>query len=198
MSEKVFLINPRRRTAKGRFTRARKTSRRKARRNPGELMFVNPSRRRRTRKHSTRKSFRRSYRRNPGTGGLPSGIKDLLPLAAVAAAGAVTVRTANALILKQRDTGIMGYAGMAGISTAALLIGTKVRPLRKWAVAFALGGYVATADRVIREVVMPRVMPNLPLSGLGDFDPSVYGVGDPMLPESIEGSVGEYDPTMVI
>jgi hypothetical protein len=167
--------------------RKNKSSRRRSRRNPGEVLIVaNPKRHRRSRRNrsraksrknpfrsSKRYSFRRrhSRRSNPGIAGFNTN--ELLKLALGAGAGVVGSKYLTQMALGDKNTGPMGYAGSA---VATLALGWLAHKYvgKDAATGVVAGGLGALALRIFQENIAGT---SSSMSGLGDPDMAALGVG---------------------
>lgn len=145
----------------------------------------NPKRKRRNR-HRARKhnpmlsSGRRHFssrkahrRRNPAIAGYQA--MDVVTIGAGAAAGAIAARGLTQMVLKDKNTGVLGY--LANIAAAlGLSYLTKKFINERASVGVLAGGLGGVMIRIWSEKVS-QTSPN-PLAGLGDLDFSDDGLGE--------------------
>jgi len=169
-----------------------RNSRRRARRNPGEVLIVaNPQRRRRIKKsysknrRSRRNPFvrtkirRRGHRRNPSDAmGVSS--KNLLELSLGAAAGMLGSKAAAQAILQGNNTGWMGL-GATAIAGGVIAYATKKFVGKEAAIGVIAGTGGAIALALWQQYV----------SGTGTG--AMSGLGDP----DMAGILGEYRPGVI-
>jgi hypothetical protein len=168
---KLRVSNPHRR-------KRNRSSRRRARRNPAEVLIVaNPrkrrSSRRRNRSHSRRRSnpfratrvkrYRHSRRRNPGVAGFST--TELIKLAGGAAVGVVGSKYLAQVALGGNNSGAMGAAAQA-VATLALAWAANKFAGKDVATGVAAGGFGAIALNLFQQYVGTGGS----MSGLGDPD----------------------------
>ena len=192
----VRLVNPRR-------NRTRKARRRRAARNPAEIVLMgNPIRRRTyvakkrrkrnvrrrhgrkhnpllakaTRHHRRRRSNVRHTRRRRNPLALALPVRELMPTALYAIGGGVAARAIPQLVLKDKNTGIFGY-GANALTTVVLsmLLGKFVG--KNASVGALLGGTVMTVGRIIAEQFGKSVVEFQSLLGAGDPSFDLRGLG---------------------
>lgn len=191
--------NARPKTSIHRKVKRRSTKKRRQRKNPiGEgvlTVMANPRKKRRgsrsrrrkknpfagfarkRRRSSGFKLARRSFRRrrNPSVGGFD--VAELMKIGAGAFVGSVATRGLTQAILKDKNTGWMGYGANA---LAAVLLGfaaSKVGASKSVATGVAAGGMAALFMRIWSEKVS-QTTAAAAMSGLGDIDFSDNGLGD--------------------
>lgn len=142
------------------------SKRRRKRRN----RHIGGSRRRRRNPFIANPRHSRSYRRrrNPQLA-LPIG--EVLPLAGWAVAGGVLTRAVPQMLLKEGNTGVMGYG--ANVATAVLgsWLARQISP--NAAKGVLIGGAVAIVQRAVAEFFGPKVL-DVGMSGDLDFDLGYY------------------------
>ena len=162
-------------------------AKRKARRNPGHLLIVGPINPERSTKKVQRKSKKHKAprknpvfvsrkakgksghrrRRNPNTATrLLSRPVTVLKTGAFALGGLVATRQLPQLLLKDKNTGIIGY--LANLVTALIVgAGTSRFAGKEAGTAAGIGGALYLANRIISENFSP-IPKALALSGIGD------------------------------
>lgn len=169
-----------------------RNSRRRARRNPAEVLIVaNPRRKRSRRKSNARRSRksnpfrgtkmrRRSHRRsNPG-GAMGVNSKDLLSLSLGAAAGMLGSKAAAQLVLGGNNTGFMGL-GATAVAGGVIAYAAKKFVGKEAAVGVIAGTGASIALALWQQYV----------SGTGTG--AMSGLGDP----DMAGVLGEYRPGVI-
>lgn len=149
--------------------RKKKKNSRRRTANPSTAITVS-----RRRKNPMFKKFRRSRRSNPGTKFLGMEPVALLTLGVGAAAGAVGSRAVPQLILKDKNTGLMGYAANAVAAVGLGFVAGKFNP--DLATGVIAGGFGSLFQRVWNERVS-KTSPSADIQGLGDYDYSEDGMG---------------------
>jgi hypothetical protein len=190
--------------------RRKNNSRRRSRRNPGEVLIVaNPrkhrsSRRRsraKSRKSNPRMSKRFSFRRRHSRRRNPSGIagfntNELLKLALGAGAGVVGSKYLTQMVLGSNNSGPTGYGGQA---VATLALGWLAHKFvgKDAATGVVAGGLGALALRIFQEQVSGT---SSSMSGLGDPDMASLGVGmgDYRASGGIVGLPGSFAPVVTL
>ncbi len=119
-----------------------------------------------------RRSFRR-VRRNPSIGGF-SGT-ELLKLAVGAAGGSIGARFLTQAVLKDKNTGVTGYAANAASAVALAWLAAKFLG-KDIATGVAAGGLGAIVARIWSDQVS-GTSAAAAMSGLGDLDFSGDGLG---------------------
>ncbi len=137
----------------------------------------NSASRRRTRRNpfsskAMRKSYRR-VRRNPSIGGFSGS--ELLKLAVGAAGGSIGARFLTQAVLKDKNTGVTGYAANAASALALAWLAAKFLG-KDIATGVAAGGLGAIVARIWSDQVS-GTSAAAAMSGLGDLDFSGDGLG---------------------
>lgn len=193
---------------------AKRTHRKRTRKNPGQLIslgLVNPEKKRTamqrksktTKKRAPRKSnplfakrtVKKTRRRNPSTMRKPF---DLAKLSLTALVGLVATRQIPQMLLTSKNTGWLGYA--ANFGTAALAGALVGKFYNKDAGKFVfIGGSIYTASRILTEQFSP-IGKYFSLTGVGDAQAAGLGVirngyfpvpvvtdgnGNPMIPQAM-------------
>jgi hypothetical protein len=189
--KKKRLINPHRKTKKAAVRRTNKTRARRAKRtapkvNPAlaTLGYLNPTRstvkksKKRKQNHSktarrrnpliiVRKAKQQRRRRhsNP-SGGLLSRPITMAKTGALALAGLVAARQIPQLILKEKNTGVVGYLSNGATALVTALVASKAAG-KEAGQAVLIGGSLYVVSRILAEKLSP-VGNLLSLSGIGD------------------------------
>lgn len=167
------------------MARSRKASHRRRshrRRNPryvgrikrGVYKYANPRRRRRhVSNHRRRRYARRNpgrryarlrcYRRNPGLGSATNLVKSSLYIIA----GAVGTRSLTQMVLKDKNTGVMGYVANAVGSFILGFAASKVFKSKEIGTMVTVGGMTGLVLRILQDVTPIGQYVNLQLSGMG-------------------------------
>lgn len=208
------LVNPykRRKPAKKKNSPAR-------RKNPGTLTVLgltNPERKRTMKKKTTpkkravkrasnpvsvRKVAKKTTRRRRNPNVLSKGA-NFAKQGMAALTGLVLTRQIPQMLLKDSNTGVMGYAANVAVAFAAAALGSKFAG-QEIGRAMGIGGAVYVANRILSEKVSP-IGKVLSLSGLGDamaadhsqlsgvhpatfYSPETFDTnGQPAIPDAIE------------
>lgn len=128
----------------------------------------------RRRAHNPRYAFqpRYHYRRRSHNPALAVRASELLPLAGWAIVGGVTTRAVPQAILREKNTGWMGYLANAATAIGSSMLLGKFFGKRA-AVGVLIGGTVGVASRMITDFFGPKVL-DVGLSGDLDFDLGFY------------------------
>lgn len=121
-------------------------------------------RRRSTRRNPAPRSRRRSVRRNPGERG---GVSGLFTNALFVIAGAVGSKVITQAVLRDKNTGIMGYVGNGATGVALSLLASKAMKNRAAGHAILAGSVVQIVLRAIGDYTpFGKYVQNL---GMGDY-----------------------------
>ncbi len=177
------LVNPHRPKKSSGKTRAKRSTQKK--RNPGYLMslgYLNPQRRKPMKKRKTARrknpakvvvfrkknptrSFRR--RRNPARSGVISSSTGMFKNALLLMLGLLITRQVPQAVLKEKNTGILGYG--SNLLTALVAGGAIGKTLGRAEGQFVgLGGALYVINRLLTEQFSP-IGKMLSLSGVGDY-----------------------------
>jgi hypothetical protein len=190
----LLLMNPKRRRVRSR-ARASHHKRRYRRRRPNPMSYAmsHPVRRRRRSHNPKMRVVRRRRHHNP----LALGGRDLVPTALWAIAGGVATRAIPQLLMKENNTGLIGY----GANALTFIIGSYAADRfisRNAAVGVLVGGGVMLAGRMISDyfgktlVSFGDVFGTTGTAGMGahgdpSFDLGLYTEGEFVVPTWSDG-----------
>jgi hypothetical protein len=197
----LLLMNPKRRRTRNRSRGSHPKRRyRRRRQNPVSYAAARPMRRHRRHRNARMFVVRHHRRRNQG---LAVAARELVPTALWAIAGGVATRAIPQLLLKDSNTGIMGY-GANALTAVALSWAAERFAGANAAKGILIGGAVMLGGRLVSDffgktlVSFGDVFGTTGTSGLGaagdpSFDLGVYTPGEFVVPTWSDGVMQRQD-----